>query len=53
MEETADLTVIQKMNNDTLHKQGEPQVIAEGAECLEKAILKHIYEKIQVFKGKV
>ncbi len=43
MGKTADLAMIQKMNIDTLHKEGKPQkVITERCGCLQSAVSKHI-----------
>ncbi len=43
MEKTADLTVVQKMTIDTLHKEGKPQkVIAKEAGCSQSSVSKHI-----------
>ncbi len=47
MEKTADLAMIQKMNIDTLHKEGKSQrVITERCGCLQSAISKHIECKV-------
>ncbi len=41
MEKTADLAMIQKMNIDTLHKEGKSQrVITERCGCLQSAVSK-------------
>ncbi len=43
MGKTADLTVVQKMTIDTLHKEGKTQkVIAKEAGCSESSVSKHI-----------
>ncbi len=43
MEKTADLTFVQKMTIDTLHKEGKPQkVIAKEAGCSQSSVSKHI-----------
>ncbi len=47
MGKTTDLTVVQKMIIDTLHKEGKPQkVIAERAGCSQSAISKYIHRKL-------
>ncbi len=47
MEKTADLAMIQKMNIDTLHKEGKSQrVITERCGCLQSAVSKHIKCKV-------
>ncbi len=43
MGKTADLTVVQKMTIDTLHKEGKTQkVIAKEAGCSQSSVPKHI-----------
>ncbi len=43
MGNTADLTVVQKMTIDTLHKEGKTQkVIAKEAGCSQSSVSKHI-----------
>ncbi len=43
MGKTADLTVVQKMTIDTLHKEGKTQkVIAKEAGCSHSSVSKHI-----------
>ncbi len=43
MGKTADLTVVQKMTIDTLHKEGKTQkVIAKEAGCSQSSVSKHI-----------
>ncbi|KAI2647511.1 Transposable element Tcb2 transposase [Labeo rohita] len=43
MGKTADLTVVQKMTTDTLHKEGKTQkVIAKEAGCSQSSVSKHI-----------
>ncbi|KAL0199152.1 hypothetical protein M9458_007692, partial [Cirrhinus mrigala] len=43
MGKTADLTVVQKMTIDTLHKEGKTQkVIAKEADCSQSSVSKHI-----------
>ncbi len=47
MGKTADLPMIQKMNSDTLHKEGKSQkVITERCGCLQSAVSQHIKCKI-------
>ncbi len=47
MGKTADLAMIQKMNIDTLHKEGKSQkVITERCGCLQSAVSKHIKCKV-------
>ncbi len=48
MGKTADLAMIQKMNIDTLHKEGKPQKVAvtERCGCLQSAVSKHIKCKV-------
>ncbi len=47
MEKTSDLAMIQKMNIDTLHKEGKSQkVITERCGCLQSAVSKHIACKV-------
>ncbi len=47
MEKTADLAMIQKMNIDTLHKEGKSQkVITERGGCSQGAVSKHITCKV-------
>ncbi len=47
MGKTADLAMIQKMNIDTLHKEGKSQkVITERRGCLQSAVSKHIKCKV-------
>ncbi len=44
---TADLTVVQKTNIDTLHKEGNPQTfIAKEAGCSQSAVSKHVNRKL-------
>ncbi len=46
MGKTADLTVVQKMTIDTLHKEGKTQkVIAKEAGCSQSSVSKHIYRE--------
>ncbi len=46
MENTADLTVVQKII-DTLHKEGKPQtLIAKEAGCSQSAVSKHVNRKL-------
>ncbi len=48
MGKTADLTMIQKTNIDTLHKEGKSQrVITERCGCLQSAVSKHIKCKVE------
>ncbi len=43
MGKTADLTVVQKMTIDTLHKESKTQkVIAKEAGCSQSSVSKHI-----------
>ncbi len=45
--EKVDLAMIQKMNIDTLHKEGKSQkVITERCGCLQSAVSKHIKCKV-------
>ncbi len=47
MGKTADLAMIQKMNINTLHKEGKSQkVIPERCGCLQSAASKHIKCKV-------
>ncbi len=47
MGKTADLAMIQKMNIDTLHKEGKSQkVMTERCGCLQSAVSKHIKYKV-------
>ncbi len=47
MRKTADLTVVQKTNIDTLHKEGKPQTfIAKEAGCPQSAVSKHVNRKL-------
>ncbi len=47
MGKTAGLAMIQKMNIDTLHKEGKSQkVITERAVCLQSVVSKHIKCKV-------
>ncbi len=47
MEKTAELAMIQKMNIDTLHREGKSQrVITERCGCLQSAESKHIECKV-------
>ncbi len=47
MEKTADLTVVQKTDIDTLHKEGKPQTfIAKEAGCSQSAVSKHVNRKL-------
>ncbi len=47
MGKTVDLAMIQKMNIDTLHKEGKSQkVITERCGCLQSAVSKHIKCKV-------
>ncbi len=47
MGKTADLTVVQKTIIDTLHKEGEPQLlIAKEAGCSQSAVSKHVNRKL-------
>ncbi len=44
---TADLTVVQKTNIDTLHKEGKPQTFsAKEAGCSQSAVSKHVNRKL-------
>ncbi len=44
---TADLTVVQKTINDTLHKEGKTQTfIAKEAGCSQSAVYKHVNRKL-------
>ncbi len=44
---TADLTVVQKIIIDTLHKEGKPQTfIAKEAGCSQSAVSKHVNRKL-------
>ncbi len=44
---TADLTVVQKTNIETLHKEGKPQTfIAKEAVCSQSAVSKHVNRKL-------
>ncbi len=46
MWKTADLTVVQKIIIDTLHKEGKPQTfIAKEADCSQSAVSKHVNRK--------
>ncbi len=45
MGKTADLTVVQKIIIDTLHKEGKPQ-----AGCSQSAVSKHVNRKLSVRK---
>ncbi|KAI2646007.1 DNA ligase [Labeo rohita] len=47
MGKTADLTVVQKIITDTLHKEGKPQTfIAKEAGCSQSAVSKHVNRKL-------
>ncbi len=47
MGKTADLAMIQKMNIDTLHKEGKSQKVVTGScGCLQSAVSKHIKCKV-------
>ncbi len=47
MGKTADLTVVQKILIDTLHKEGKPQTfIAKEAGCSQSAVSKHVNRKL-------
>ncbi len=47
MGKTADLTVVQKIITDTLHKEGKPHtLIAKEAGCSESAVSKHVNRKL-------
>ncbi|KAI2652300.1 Rhodopsin kinase GRK7 [Labeo rohita] len=47
MGKTADLTVVQKIIIDTLHKEGKPQTfIAKEAGCSQSAVSKHVNIKL-------
>ncbi len=47
MRKTADLTVVQKTNIDTLHKEGKPQTfIPKEAGCSQSAVSKHVNRKL-------
>ncbi len=47
MGKTADLTVVQKTNIDTLHKEVKPQTfIAKEAGCSQSAVSKHVNRKL-------
>ncbi len=47
MGKPADLTVVQKTINDTLHKEGKPQTfITKEAGCLQNAVSKHVNRKL-------
>ncbi len=47
MEKTAELAMIQKMNIDTLNKEGKSQrVITERCGCLQSAVSKRIECKV-------
>ncbi len=44
---TADLTVVQKTINDTLHKEGKPQTyISKEAGCSQSAVSKHVNREL-------
>ncbi len=46
MGKTVDLTVVQKIIIDTLHKEGKPQTfIAKEAGCSQNAVSKHVKRK--------
>ncbi len=48
---TADLTVVQKIIIDTLHKEGKPQTfIAKEAGCSQSAVSKHVNRKLSEMK---
>ncbi len=48
---TADLTVVQKIIIDTLHKEGKPQTfIANEAGCSQSAVSKHVNRKLSEIK---
>ncbi len=47
MGKTADLTVVQKTINDTLHKEGKPETyISKEAGCSQSAVSKHVNRKL-------
>ncbi len=47
MGKTADLTVVQKIIIDTLHKEGNPQTFtAKEAGCSQRAVSKHVNRKL-------
>ncbi len=47
MGKTANLTVVQKIIIDTLHKEGKPQIwIAKEAGCSQSAVSKHVNRKL-------
>ncbi len=47
MGKTADLTVVQKTNIDTLHKEGKPQTcVTKEAGCSQTAVSKHVNRKL-------
>ncbi len=47
MGKTADLTVVQKIIIDTLHKEGNPQtLISKKAGCSQSAVSKHVNRKL-------
>ncbi len=44
---TSDLTVVQKIIIDTLHKEGKPQTfIAKEDDCSQSAVSKHVNRKL-------
>ncbi|KAI2650568.1 Transposable element Tcb2 transposase [Labeo rohita] len=48
MGKTTDLTVVQKTNIDTLHKEGKTQkVIAKEADCSQSSVFKHINMEVK------
>ncbi len=48
MGKTADLTVVQKIIIDTLHKEGKPQTfIGKEAGCSQSAVSKHVNRKLE------
>ncbi len=52
MGKTADLTVVQKIIIDILHKEGKPQTfIAKEAGCSQSAVSKHVNRKLIVRKS--
>ncbi len=52
MGKTADLTVVQKTNINTLHKEGKPQTfIAKEAGCSQSAVSKHVNRKLSEMKN--
>lgn len=51
MEKTPDLTVVQKTNADTLHKESKTQtIIAKVAACSKSSVSKHINREAKELK---